>query len=139
MVFWFIQFNYVNVIITLVISLLFVVLALVLFKYMWLDLPELKVPTTYFSDEYKFGPEVGFLARMNILVFDILNQDYWINHIGFDGSLTRLLLPVVSPQDHPLPAAVPVHLQPGLPVLLPARNDHEHGLHRERFLPRNRH
>lgn len=117
MVFWFIDFNYANVLITLIISLVVVSIALILFKIMWLDLPELKVPTTYFSDEYKFGPEIGFLARMRLLILDILNQDYWINHIGFDGLLTRLLLPAVSPKNNPNITALFTSLQLGFFIL----------------------
>ena len=70
-----------------------------IFKRFWLDLPELKIPTSYYQDEYKFGPEVGFVTKMRILINDILNQDYWINQVGFDGILKRLLLSFISPKN----------------------------------------
>ena len=129
MVFWFIEFNYINVVITLIISLTVVIFAIVLFKFWWLDLPELKIPTTYFKDEYKFGSDIGFFAKMRILILDILNQDYWINHIGFDGTLIRLLFFAISSQNHSDSSRLFSCVFFGFPILLSSRENHEYGLH----------
>jgi hypothetical protein len=139
MVFWFIEFNYVNVVITLLISLCLMALGLVLFRRVWLSLPELQIPTTYAHDTYKFGPNISFVKKMRILILDIRNQDFWIRQIGFDGRLTRLLLPPFPPQDHPGPLHLRLRLLLRLPLLLPDGKGHEHGLPRKRLLQRHGH
>lgn len=68
------------------------IIAILVFKIYWMDLPELKIPTTYFQDEYKFGSGTGFVTKMKILILDIQNHDYWIKNVGFDGQIIRLLL-----------------------------------------------
>jgi hypothetical protein len=99
MVFWFITFNYVEVLATLAISLVVIIVGWIMFKRLWLSNEELQVPTAYYKNEYKFESQAGFLTKMRVLIADILNHDYWIKHVGFDGWLTRLLLPVVHAED----------------------------------------
>lgn len=134
MVFWFIEFNYFNVAITLLISLSLMTVGLLLFRRLWLSLPELQIPTTYAHDTYKFGIGVGFVRKMRILILDIRNQDYWIRQIGFDGELTRILLPSFPPQDNSRPVHLRICFLLRFPFLLSPRKSDEHGVPRRRLL-----
>ena len=131
MSFWFITFNYVEVLATLLISLIVIVLGWLLFSNLWLSTPEMQVPTSYYKNEYKFEPQAGFITKMRVLIADLLNHDYWIKHVGFDGWIIRLLLSFVYSQDHDHF----VHVSPifyfWLSHFLLGREDHEFGVCRK--------
>ena len=134
MVFWFITFNYPEVLATLAISLIVIVVGWLLFSWLWLSTPEMQVPTSYYKNEYKFDPQAGFITKMRVLIADILNHDYWIKHVGFDGKFTRLLLPTLHAKDYHHAANVPHLFHFRLCDLLLGRENHESRLRRKHFL-----
>jgi hypothetical protein len=135
--FWFITFNYAEVLATLFISMVVIVLGWLLFSWLWLSAAEMQVPTSYYKNEYKFEPQAGFITKMRVLIADILNHDYWIKHVGFDGKITRLLLSTVPEEDHHHSIHVPHLLYHRIPDLLPRRKNHESGVRREHLLQRH--
>ena len=137
MVFWFITFNYVEVLATLAISLVVIVVGWIIFQRLWLYNEELQVPTSYYKNEYKFESQAGFLTKMRVLIADILNHDYWIKHVGFDGALIRLLLSTVHAQDCSVATDVLGLLLLWLADLLLGGENHESGVCREYVLQRH--
>lgn len=125
MVFWFITFNYVEVLATLGISLVVIVVGWIMFQRLWLSNDELQVPTAYYKNEYKFESQAGFLTKMRVLIADILNHDYWIKHVGFDGVVIRLLLPPVYAKNCSVIAHVSGFLLLWIAYLLFGREDYE--------------
>lgn len=92
---WYIQLNYIGVLKTTGIGLAVILLGLLIFHLLWLRCPFLEVPTSYQNNKYLFDNEAGFFTKMKVLIFDLLNHNYWITNVGFDGKVTSLLLSVV--------------------------------------------
>lgn len=85
MALWYITLNYSDVLKTLAIGLVVILLGLVIFQLLWLRCPFLEVPTSYHNNEYLFDKDTGFFTKMKVLIFDLLNHNYWIKNVGFDG------------------------------------------------------
>lgn len=99
MALWYIALNYSDVAKTLGIGLVVILLGLAIFKLIWLNCPFLEVPTSYHNNKYTFDQEAGFFTKMKVLITDLLNHNYWITNVGFDGELNSLLLSVVYATD----------------------------------------
>ena len=89
---WKISFDWENLLQSVAIGVVVLILSFVIFYYLWLKNPFFNVPRRYFKNEYPFGPNASFFAKMRTLILDINNHDYWIFNIGFDAYCFLLLM-----------------------------------------------
>ena len=77
---------------TIAIGVLVSIVAIISFYIIWLNNKYFKVPRDHGGKYYNFSEDTGFYSKMNLLISDIFNHDYWINKIGFDGYCYLLFL-----------------------------------------------
>ena len=87
---WYVNLDYYNIGLTLIIGMGVVILSIAVFYFLWLRCPELQIPVSYHNHKYIFDESAGFITKMKILIKDIQNHNFWMTHIGFDGILTSL-------------------------------------------------
>ena len=97
---WVIDLNYKDVGLTFGIGVGVMLIGLVLFKLLWLNSPYFEVPTGKRRAKYNFSMNAGYLTKMSFLIGEILNHEFWIEIIGYDGELTSLHLPSLPSEDH---------------------------------------
>jgi len=125
MALWYITLSYADVARTIGIGLVVVLLALFIFQMLWLRCPFLEVPTSYHNNKYLFDKEAGFFTKMKVLIVDLLNHNYWITNVGFDGKLTSILLPALHAQDFLYATRVQHHIRLCVDRVLRHRAVHE--------------
>lgn len=128
MALWYIQLNYADVAKTIGIGLVVISLGLVIFQLIWLRCPFLEVPTSYHNNKYLFDKGAGFFTKMKVLIVDMLNHNYWITNVGFDGELSSLLLPAVHAQDRRHATGLRDNLRLRVAGVLRHRAVHEFGV-----------
>ena len=90
MTLWLVDFDFQYIYRTLIISLFLILLTIIIFRFTWLKSPNFKMITS----EKKIHQKTitGFLHTMKFLLYDILNYNFYIEHIGFDGYTYILFL-----------------------------------------------
>lgn len=83
MTIWLIDFDFQYIYRTLIISFFIILLTIILFRYTWLSSPHFKITTS----KKKVTPKTlsSFFLTMKFLLHDILNYNFYIDQIGFDG------------------------------------------------------
>lgn len=128
MALWYIQLNYGDVARTVIIGIAVIIIALFIFQLMWLQCPFLEVPTSYHNNKYLFDKDAGFFTKMKVLIVDMLNHNYWITNIGFDGKLSSILLPSLHAAHHHYAACVQHHIRLRITRVLRDRTANEFGV-----------
>ncbi len=92
MAIWLIPFDTKEVLVTCLIAVIVIILGVVFFLYLWLYNPEFEIPQDTHNFHQTYQEDVSFFSKMKLLIMDILNHDYWINKVGFDGYCYLLFL-----------------------------------------------
>jgi hypothetical protein len=97
---WLKNFDFFNVVKTMIIGISVVAIVCVLFYYMWLKTKQARIPTSFGTNEYIFTKRTNYASRLLTLLFDFGNNEYWIEQTGLEGNLKRLLLFISYPRHH---------------------------------------
>lgn len=63
---------------TLLISITIMALGVLSFIFMWLRNQYFSVPTDSFKVQYNFSGSTSYFKKMQVLIMDLKNHDFWI-------------------------------------------------------------
>ena len=125
---WFIAYNITNIVKTLVICVLVVIVSVIAFKLMWMDNPLFKIPSFDYNRDGIFVVSGSFYRRIKFVVSHFYNYSYWLNNIGFDSNVTRLLLSAVHEADNYFSDVLSFSVHSSLYYLFSYKEDIERGV-----------